>query len=130
MSAPSKPLVTPVPPVPKPARRLLRVAWVSVALIPVSFVVAMVLGDWLLSVQGYSSGEEDLPLKAVLLAGLPALLVLLMPSIAAIWFGLRAKRRGAPQGFIPVAIGATVAAASVALNSVSVIARLLGLGGG
>lgn len=59
-------------------RRALRVAWAAVAMIPVGFVVAMVLGDWLITVQGYESGTTDvLPLSVVALAGIPALLALI-----------------------------------------------------
>ncbi|WP_143054890.1 hypothetical protein [Nocardioides luteus] len=110
------------------ARRVLRTGWVAFALLPVAFVGAAILGDWLLSVQGYSSGEGDLPTAVVLRAGLPALLVLVAPSIAGAWCGHRAERLGHPGGRALFIVGTVVAAASVVLNLVQVIASwVLGL---
>lgn len=104
------------------ARRVLRTGWVVFALLPVAFVGAAILGDWLLSVQGYSSGDEELPTAVVLRAGLPALLVLVAPSIAGAWCGHRAERLGHPGGRALFIVGAVVAAASVVLNLVQVLA--------
>jgi len=98
-------------------RRALRAAWISVAAMPVAFVLAMVLGDSLLSLQGYDSGsEQPAPLGVILLAGLPALLVLIAPTIPAILFGFRASRLGRPNGIVPAVIGIVVAAWSLLGN--------------
>lgn len=110
------------------ARRVLRTGWVVFALLPVAFVGAEILGDWLLSLQGYSSGDEDPPTAVVLKAGLPALLVLVAPSIAGAWCGHRAERLGHPGGRALFIVGAVVAAVSLALNLVQVLASwVLGL---
>ncbi|WP_427172502.1 hypothetical protein [Arthrobacter sp. 92] len=107
------------------ARRLRRWAWVSVAAVPLAFAAAMFLGDGLLSMQGYSSGGENpVPLGAALLAGVPAVLLMAFPAVAAIVLGLRARKRGAAYGIVPAAIGLTVVAFALLTNALPV---LLGL---
>lgn len=100
----------------------MRAAWISVAVIPVAFVAAMVLGEGLLSLQGYDPGsEEPAPSQAVLLAGIPALLVMVAPTIPAILFGVRANRQGVAGGRIPAVIGAVVAAGAVLTNTLPLL---------
>jgi hypothetical protein len=54
-------------------RRCLRWAWISVALLPLGFVGGMLLGEALVSAQGFEVGSDELPPPGVaLLAGLPA----------------------------------------------------------
>jgi hypothetical protein len=43
------------------ARRSLRLAWISVAILPLALVGAMFLGDGLLTLQGYQSGDSEIP---------------------------------------------------------------------
>ena len=67
------------------ARRSLRLAWISVAILPLAFVGAMFLGDGLLTLQGYQSGDSDIPAQVVLRAGIPAVrfsLLQLFPRLA------------------------------------------------
>ncbi len=105
------------------ARRALRLAWAAVAFIPVAFVAAMVLGDWLISVQGYQSGTtESLPLKVVATAGIPALLVLIAPTLPALLFGRKAEHLGMVEGRVPAIIGGVVGVVMILLNLVSVVA--------
>lgn len=127
-SGPTNAVAMAPPPPSRTARRYLRLAWVSLAALPVSIVGAMVLGDWLLTVQGYESGGEELvPLGAALSAGTPALLVLILPTIPAIWFGLRARRLGLATGLVPAIIGAVIAGAAVLQNMAAlIVGRLLG----
>lgn len=103
--------------VPAEPRRSLRLAWVSVALLPLSFLGAIVLGDWLLSVQGYASGSgEPLPVGVLLLAGLPAVAVMIAPTVPGMWFGFRARRLGEPKGLIPAVMAAIAAAWGILTN--------------
>ena len=122
------------PPTPTPApltdrtdaaRRSLRAAWVFVAGLAVSFVVAIVIGEALLSLQGYPSGGETPPLDVMLLAGVPALVVLVSPAIGAIWFGMRARRLGEPRGITPVVVASVVAGGALVTNTVQAVAGLL-----
>ena len=46
---------------PAKGKRLLRLAWISVALMPVAFVAAMLIGEGLISLQGYKSGADQFP---------------------------------------------------------------------
>ena len=103
------------------ARSSLRRAWVSVGITPVAVVGAMVLGEWLLTRQGYDSGDSDIPRLVMLTAGGPAVLLLLAPCLAAVGFGLQARRRGAVNWLIPTLIGGVLAAAFVVQNSLGVL---------
>jgi hypothetical protein len=51
------------------ADRDLRRSWVAVALVPVAFVLAMLVGEGLLSAQGYDPATPAIPVGAILLAG-------------------------------------------------------------
>jgi hypothetical protein len=81
----------------KPAEHDLRKAWIAVALLPVAFVVAMFVGEGLISALGYDSGES-VPVGPALLASIPALLVLIAPGVAAVFYGNRAHPRRRPDG--------------------------------
>ena len=108
-------------------RRALITAWISVALLPVSFLAAMVLGDALLSLQGYQSGgDEPIPLGVVALAGIPAVLVLIAPTIPAMVFGVRARRLGVPSGIWPAVIGAAALAFGLVTNALPLLLTSLG----
>jgi hypothetical protein len=99
------------------ARRNPRLAWISLAILPLAFVGATFLGDGLLTAQGYQSGDSDIPLRAVLRAGVPAVLVLIAPAICALVFGLRARRLGMRAGAIPALVGLVVAAILILINA-------------
>ncbi|GAB3407349.1 hypothetical protein [Flindersiella endophytica] len=105
---------SPLPATPKGLQSLWR-AWVSLALLPVGFVLATLLGDWLLSLQGYQS-EDTIPLTAALWAAGPALLVLIAPAVGAVMYGLRARARGRSAGLVVAVIGCAVALGTIALN--------------
>ncbi len=117
--------VTIVPAGPSAAgRRFLRSAWISVALIPVAFVVGMFVGEALLGTQGIEPGSAEFPpVAATLLAAIPALLILIAPAIFAIILGSRARRHGAGSGVIPAGIGLVVVAYVIIVNS---LPRILG----
>ncbi|GAA2096762.1 hypothetical protein GCM10009841_08620 [Microlunatus panaciterrae] len=117
MTTQTGPVKIPVKVGPSRARRDLIIAWVSVALIPVAFAAAMLVGDGLLTLQGYESGSEQTPpLLPVLLAAVPAMLVLLTPTVTAVWFGLRARREGRQVGLVPALIGMVAGAGAILLN--------------
>ena len=63
----------------------------------------------------------------MLAAGVPALLVFVLPAVLAVVFGRRAEREGNPRGRVPMWIGVGIGAAFVLLNVVQgVLAVLLG----
>ena len=105
-------------------RRLLRLAWISVALIPVAFVVGIFVGEGLLAVQGFESGSAEWPpVGATLLPAIPALLILIAPAVFAIVLGYRARRHGAGSGVVPAVIGVVAVAYVIIANS---LPRILG----
>lgn len=125
MSNPGAPTATPVPAAPDQGRRSLHRAWISVAVIPVAFVAAMFIGEGLLSMQGYESyGAELPPIGVVMLASLPAMLVMIAPDLFAIWFGFQARRHGTRNGIFPAAIGIILATFAVLTNILPLLLRV------
>jgi hypothetical protein len=109
-----------------PPERHLRLAWVFVALTPVAFVGAMFLGEGLLTAAGYDV-EDTVPFDVMLRSAGPAILLMIAPAVAAVWYGLRARREGLAKGSVPALVGGVVAVAVVAANVGSyVVGRLLG----
>lgn len=107
----------------KPAQHDLRNAWIAVALLPVAFLVAMFVGEGLISALGYDTGES-VPVRPALLASIPALLVLIAPGVAAVVYGSRAHRTaGRTAAVVAAWIGGAAAALGVAVN---VLAFLVG----
>jgi hypothetical protein len=103
-------------------------AWISVALLPIGVLLAFVVGEGLATLFGHDTGSGELaPLWVVLLAGVPAILVALVPAGFAIGFGLRARRAGDRGGLVPVIVACALAGGFVALNVLSyVLGRLFG----
>ena len=107
---------------PEEGRRALRQSWIWLGMLPVHFVLATLLGDWLISIQGYQSGTEELlPLSVVALAGIPAVLVMIAPTIPAARLARKAIAMGEPNGRTPAVIAITVAVAGVLLNLAALI---------
>lgn len=108
----------------KAPSRLTRRAWWAFAGLPVSFVAAALLGGWLISLQGYDpDAEESLPLRVVLVAGVPATLVLLIPLLAAALLGRSAMRHGEAQGRNPMIVGAALAGFVLFQSILTIVAR-------
>ena len=96
-------------------RRLYRLAWVCVALIPLGLAAGFVTGDGLLALQGYPDATNP-PLRVLVTAALPALILLIAPAIAAALFGLRARSRGVPAATVPAVLGLAATGATVLAN--------------
>lgn len=113
---------TPVPAMPNPSRRYLLYAWIAVALIPVMFVLGTVIGEGLQAMQGHGSGGDGaVPMGAKLLAAVPTIIVLLLPVVPAVGFGLMARRMGSGGGLVPAVIGIAYAAWSLLTNGVGLL---------
>jgi hypothetical protein len=104
-----------------PADRDLRRSWTGVALVPVAFVLAVLVGEGLLSALEYDPGTRVVPVGAVLLAGVPAVLILVAPGLAAAFYGRRAYRAGCVRGAVPAWIGATTVVLALAVNVAALI---------
>ncbi len=117
--------VVPAPPV--HSKDVVR-AWVSVALLPVGLVLAFVVGEGLTTLLGHRAGSGELaPLWIVLLAGVPATIVALVPAGLAVGYGVRARRAKDRRGVVPEVVGCAIAVCLVGLNVMSyVLGRLFG----
>ncbi len=99
------------------AARDQRRAWLSLLLYPLSLVAAFAVGEGLAALMGYpSGGSESPPWFVPLLAGVPALVVFVLPGLLSLKFGRRAARAGAESAMLPAVIGLLVALAFVGLN--------------
>lgn len=86
--------------------RALKQAWWSLALLPVAFVAATLLGNELLMLQGIDSDAElDVPIGQAFLAGVPATLVLILPALSAFILSRRVMRAGDMRGQVPAVAG-------------------------
>jgi hypothetical protein len=89
-----------------PAAPDVRRAWLAVAAIPVAFVLAMLVGEGLLSLAGYPDTEVAAPpLGLALLIALPLTLLAMLPAVLAVRFGRRAHRGGHLSGRFAAAVG-------------------------
>ena len=87
-------------------RHDLRNAWVSLALTPVSLVVADGVLHGILSLMGISeSADQDPELWQALVAGIPYAAVMLLPALGGFWFGTSAMEHGDARGRVPSVLG-------------------------
>jgi hypothetical protein len=106
-----------------PADIAYRRAWWSLALYPVAFVAAFVVGEGLLSL--FTEDAGDAGFWEVLVAGIPALIVFVIPGILAVTQGRRAMRLGRTEGKVPAIVGAVIAIGFVGQNILSYLVGLL-----
>lgn len=100
-------------------------AWVSVVLMPVFLGIGFATGEGLYSLLGYAPGTGDAPGWVVVLVSVATVLVVLIPCIAAVYFGRRAMTDGDRNGRWPVVIGAVVAVGATALTVISEVGDAL-----
>ena len=100
---------------------------IATALIPVGLAAAIVVGTAIASALGYDSGSGDLaPLGIALAAGVPGVLVGLLPGFA-VFFGLRARRAGDERALVPALVGGVMGFGFVGVNTLSyVVGSLVG----
>lgn len=101
-----------------------RRAWIAVALIPVAFVLAMVVGEGLVSALGYR-GVDEPPWWVVGVVGGSMTLMILAPALAALVYGRRARREGYGPGLVTERIGIVMAVYVVLTSLAGVVRRLL-----
>lgn len=100
-----------------------RRAWWAIGSYPIAFVAAFVIGEGLYTLLG--GDDANPPWWAAPLAATPAIVVFVLPGLAAVVFGRRAMRLGRREGRTPAIIGAAIAASFVALNLLSYLAQLV-----
>lgn len=104
------------------ARHLLRDAWLCVAGLPVGLLLGTLIGDGIAGTLGHESVTGGpVPLGVVLLAGLPALVVMTTPAALAVWFGSRAVRAGDDAGVIPTVVGTLAGVGMVLIPLVAIV---------
>lgn len=103
-------------------QRYLRWAWVFIGVTPVALAAGILLGEGLLTWQGYESDASGaIPVVVVLRAAVPALLVILVPPFLAAIFGFAARRHGDPRGSVPAWIGVAVGAGVILSNTLPLL---------
>ena len=100
-----------------------RRAWWSLALYPITFVLAFVIGEGLLSVLAEDVAEPAF--WEALAAATPALLVFASPGVLAVVFGRRAMRWGRRDGKVPAVVGAAIGLGFAALNGLAFVVGAL-----
>lgn len=103
-----------------------RRAWWSIAGFAPSFVLAFLIGEGLIAALGYpSGGATQAPWWAVVVAGVPALAVFVLPAVVAVRLGRRALAQGDPNGWPPVIVALAIAGSILLLNGASALLILL-----
>jgi hypothetical protein len=100
-----------------------RRAWWLLALYPVSFVAAFVIGEGILS--AITANNSDPAFWQVLVAGTPALIVFVIPGILSVRQGRKAMGLGRQDGRVPAIVGAALAIGFVGLNVASYLVGLV-----
>lgn len=95
----------------------------SLALFPVAFVVATLVGGGILAAQGYESGES-VPTGLVVAVGLPLVALLLAPLVLAWRFGRRAAASGDRRGQWVAWPALFLAVWTVVTNGIGLVAAL------
>jgi hypothetical protein len=105
---------------------MLRAAWWSFGLLPISFVGASVLGGVILAAMGHDpDSETDPSFWQMTVAGIPSVVVMILPCALVVWFGRRALAAGLEGGREATKAGLAVGAVLVAMNLISVVVRLV-----
>ena len=100
-------------------------AWIAVVLIPVFFVIAIGVGEGIISLLGYTAGTGNNPVWVTLVSDLAALAVVLLPCVAAVIFGRLAYRGSDRRGLFPVILGSVAGLGWLILTIVSEVGDLL-----
>ena len=102
----------------------LRRSWAAVIAMPVFVILSFAAGVVTLSAFGYSSGGDE-PLWVDLIVDVVVMAVWLVPCVAAVFFGRRARAAGERRAIGPIVIGIVVGAAGLLLTAVTEIGNAL-----
>ena len=97
-------------------------SWIAVASIPVAFIAAFAVGEGLYALLGYRPEDATEPLWVALAAGVPALVLFLVPCAAAVWYGNRARAEGHRAALLPLVLGAVLGLWMLVMTTVSIVA--------
>ena len=97
-------------------------SWIAVALIPVAFVLALTVGEGLYALLGYKPEDATEPLWVALVAGVPAVVLFLVPCAAAVWYGNKARAESHGAALLPMVVGALLGLWMLVMTTVSLFA--------
>ncbi|MDT0183545.1 hypothetical protein Q9S36_25480 [Microbacterium sp. ARD31] len=104
-----------------------RRAWWSLLGFVPTFGLAFAVGEGLATALGHPpGGDEAASWWVMVVAGVPALLVFVLPAVVAVHFARRADRAGDRRGRLPATIAVAVAAGFVLLNLASAVGLVAG----
>jgi hypothetical protein len=109
-----------------PSTIRLVLAWISAALLPVAIMAGRAVSNAFLDARGYPQPISAEPPGLGLAAfGLLALIVL-VPTITAIWFGFSASRAGRPSGQGAAVVAGVIGGGLVLLGLPLFLSRVIG----
>lgn len=109
-----------------PAEVKLAVAWVSAALVPVGIVAGRAASNAFLDARGYPQPVSTEPPGLGLAAFTLLALIVLVPTISAVWCGLEASRAGRRSGLGAASIAGVIGGGVVLLGLPLFLSRLIG----
>jgi hypothetical protein len=89
------------------------------------FFIAVAVGEGLYAWMGYKPENADAPVWAVAVVSALTVVVVLIPCVAAVYFGRRALEGGDRRGLLPAAIGAVAGVGWVVLTIVSEVGNVV-----
>ncbi|EWT00295.1 hypothetical protein N865_16500 [Intrasporangium oryzae NRRL B-24470] len=89
------------------------------------FGIGFAVGEGLYSLFGYAPETGDAPGWVVVVVSAVTVLVVLVPCVAAVYFGRRAMTAGNRRGLWPVVIGAVAGFGLIALTVISEVGDAL-----
>lgn len=103
------------PSLPREVRR----AWWSLALVPIAFVAAFVVGEGIPAWLGHDAAIARPPFGVIALAFFAALAVLALPLLVTGVLSRRAAAANAPGAWTPLVVGASIVGGFALINMVS-----------
>jgi hypothetical protein len=100
-------------------------SWISVALIPVFFFTAFMVGYFLYSVFGYLPENMDAPAWLELIVGVVALALFLVPCAGAVFYGWIANKAHDRRGLVPLVIGTVLGIWMTVVSVITVVSSML-----
>jgi hypothetical protein len=110
-------------------QRPLVAALVSAALIPAFFLMGFAAAHIPYLVWPYEEGAGNEPLWFGAITQTIFMVILFIPIVAAVWFGMRVIRLGSWWGWLPIAVATAIGVYFLVLTGIAVAGRLLGGGG-
>ena len=109
----------------QPATLQLVIAWISAASVPVAIIAGRAASIAFLDARGYPQPVTEPPGLGLAAFALIALIVL-VPTISAVWFGFAASRAGRPSGLAAAWVAGVIGGGLVLLGLPLFLSRVIG----